>query len=578
MSQKEFQTSNKRQVAYTSRQQNTGKWEKRDDGQGFNRGHIFNRQQVSHGSKHRPSQQELEKKQDKYTINLYKQKIKEMAMKDDFDPEKCANWCKSESNNDIRRSFNIGHVLFSRLGEFQNLLDVIKLLANNKFFDFLKHKKKATFFAYSYFHTVAWIDSTNKNYFEEIVQILYEIGCDPFIVNDHKIPENAFQSVMKNNQIMEQERGMRYMVFAEGMTELSIKKIIRGIFNTGSHNELLVDRLRLAICVKPDVTMNCLANIFVTRTFPPKCTIRDMHITGNMKLLFKLLSGIDDCYRSTKLSDSSLEFFFNNCNANLPNINDALKNICNKAYTQVFSKDNYLNNDNPDRFDCDFQSLGIFIGEMAHSGYLIDMYQEFVLKCLSIDDTKLINNMQNPYTDHVDNEIRSKVAIRTIIQSGMISMDINESIKMFPPANNFIKFTFEEVLKTIKTVGIQDEQNNKIVSNTIDIEQIIFFTSLKPNNVNEVLEDSFEQFKLLIEKYPSYTDSIIERYLVNYLEICSIINDNQMNDVNRNILIEFDKYKTTIKKNKDTIDEIINDIKIDSPKAPNFWADILQLI
>ena len=197
-----------------------------------------------------------------------------------------------------------------------------------------------------------------------------------------------------------------------------------------------------------------------------------------------------------------------------------------------------------------------------------------MLKCLSDDNTLFLKDNNFQY-DYLDSELRGKMAIRAIIQSRIITAEIRDAIVSFQKPNNFIKFTLEEVIKNIKVLD-ENKNEQEEIRQDLDVDEVDFFSSINKTTIEIVFDDSAEHLKLLMEKHPGKQQQLIVRYILNFLENCSAIDDKFMNDSIKNIQFELTKYNVTIKDNQEEINELMDDIKIDSPKAPKYWKEIIN--
>jgi hypothetical protein len=503
-----------------------------------------------------------DKQETKSIITGFKGKLAEFYENGEYNASACITWCIETASTEDNK-FNVGTALFSKSGEYKQLIHVINILKEQNFFKFLQHEKKSKFWSYSYFHIIAWLNTLNNynEYFNQLVDILYEIGCDPFAENSHK--ENAFKSVMTNTQISEEERKMRYLSFANKMTMKIISKNIKSIFNIGSMDIQFINRLRFLMCLKPTETLKIMADIFVLRTIPPKCNTRDMHIGNHITLLLTMLSGIDERYKNVNFGNTAFNIYLENCNKPLPLLNESLKQLCKSAKLRALIIDENITDveiitQHKINQEFNLQALAIFIGELAKAGICMDEYETMILTALQPPPQEMIAE--------ISAEIRAKMAIRAIVQSQIMSTEIKTAIKEFPPVSSFITFTFE---------SLQDKHNNQPKEQPTE-EIHPFFTNMKPKNYEEVLEDTMYTLNTMVKKDPSNKQEILKQAITSLLENSSQIILKNINNITNELLKLFKKQD--IIKIQPFIMSNLDEISIDSPDAKKVWQNLYKII
>ena len=534
----------------------------------------------------------------KHEIDQYRQIICTFAAKKQFQPSECVEWCINNSTKDDikdeKTAFNIGTALFSRLGKYPNLLEVIKILITHSFFSFLLYKKKSGDHAYSYFHTVAWIDSTSEEFYREIVKVLYHIGCDPFQKNNHKSGENAFQSIMNNTNITVSEQQFRYMAFATGINEKVISRVIHSAFNKVTQKSMkdfftsaiegkeLIDRIRFVLCVNPEVSLNIIAKIFIAYTIKDACNTFDERITIYLDLLLCILSGADDSYRTTVLVDKSLDFFFKNYTSSLPTLNGCLYKLVQNGYKCALTENKL---DNEVIFiprEIKLQALAMLIGALANNNCIMDEYEKFIIICLSLDTNKLLEGIVDPVSINMTPELYIKIVVRAMTQSNnKKTSKIEEALSQFPRSNSFIAYHCDTLHKNnltadIQTIGNQQIDNKEKKSDII-VEEFSFFENITIKNCELVIDDSIEHVQMLLEKHISQQKEIMQQFFSCFVTNMSGLDHHQIKMAIDKIFNPKIKLcsKGDIPYLKKYFDERLDDIQKDAPKAGDIWQQIL---
>ena len=495
------------------------------------------------------------------TVEMCKEKIKIISKK------------KQENDStDVVESykFELIYNLIKGVYVNKNCLVVLEKLAQDGFFP--KHQKiTGRKGEYSVLHGAAWLhEELSNELFSEIIKLIHSLEYNIFSKNGKG--ENALSSVLAKKELNEEKKIFRYMEICK-ITNNQIDKISSSIFNKISLDKKIkpmwIDKFRFILRVNPEQSLKHFAKNLIRRK--PSASLNDPDVAAitYFDLLKISLSDIDNGYKGTKPNDKSLELFFEKNKYPIKNSQELLKFFWIEAKKTAFDEKRSI-----EQKSTDLEALGIFIGQLAKNGYLLEDYQKFIFDCLS-------DNQSFEFVSIVNKETIIKMAIRACVQSQIIDEKI-AAMLIQKKKNNLSGFLNYHIDSLTKKTVIKTEMKKEVTvesdESDEDAYEYEFFNGMNLNNFNNVVDKSLKDIeKRMLNNNYEMQAKITKKVLFNLIEKISKQMMQQIKIVMEKLLKIIDVKLFLVEKEK-IKDKHIQRLVLDSPNADNVWKAICDYL
>lgn len=483
-------------------------------------------------------------------------------------------WCQKICLNpdgkiDNEKKAEIIYNLIKAIPISENYLNILSELQKIQFCTKKAEKTKRR--QYNPLNAATWTDGISNNTYDKLIDILHAVGYNIFSKNEKM--ENAFDSILANNKLGP-DKQHRYMKLAD-INTTQIETIINNISNKicKQLNGIWIDRLRFVISINYDFSIKKYAEIILNKNLMTSCNIRDLSIEKYINIILEAINGANNNYKSCKIIDYSLQFYFHNHNHIL---------VSEQNLLDLFSKYIIDIGYNLKKYD----NLATIIGQLAHnqnniySKYLNKLYQNFIkqLDLNSEINIKMLIRLiiqSNIFPDNIQNILEDKYKLFNTGLIGSTIQELLEKIKLNKKPNDIILSRSTPNINSNKIISFKKSQSVPILSKNYKFDyNTVFFNKLNLIDFQDQIEDNIFKIQYNLKNFPSDKKLILKKIIYCLLEYIYGQFIEKIPVIISELLKLFDK-KDFIEI-KPVIDSVI--LEIDNPSKLVIWNKILEKI
>ncbi|ARF09569.1 hypothetical protein Indivirus_1_192 [Indivirus ILV1] len=446
---------------------------------------------------------------------------------------------------------DIIQILIKGILDHPEYLNILRTLAEKNYLPKITQRTEDT--RYTLYNVAAYVKSCDPEIFKELISVISLFGYNIFDQNNRK--ENAFMAIMaENNTLSIEEKKFRYMAMSQ-ISPTQIKRLVTSCFNKlNSDDKITMDKLRYALCVNPQEFIKSVAKLLIKKPYPDSCIIHDVNIYQYVKIIIETFDNCDQKkYNQVPVTEKSLELFFKLNKNRFADSNDLYKYLWNNMCI-------IATNNDQEKIIFNIQSLATTIGGFAKYGMMLNECRFFILECLKTKNSRF----NIPYDE------RPKMAIRTLIHARRISSEIITALQQFESNDGFTIATISRLANpkdSIYNPKTKSDQNRTAI---LDVDSLVFFEGMTPQNIDDVIDDTFYLLDKILNEYPNNRTEIIGRFMFCFFK--SITEFRNIKGIVTILIKNIDK--NDIIKNRKYIEmNIIPSIK--NQNCDNVWKEII---
>jgi hypothetical protein len=301
----------------------------------------------------------------------------------------------------------------------------------------------------------------------------------------------------------------------------------------------------------------------LNRKIPTSCKDEDKLIEKFIDLITKTFSGSENGFKEHQCKDESLAVFFEMNDTTLPTSDELIHKFIETAIEMaLLSTSEYAH--------LELEALGILIGAFANGNFVLDLYDEFILNCLTETNSKFAS---------LSKETQIKMAIRAVVHSKRMTSEFARAFIEFTPINGFITSTIDTLIqkngvnKSTILVQIQQKKNDE----QFDVKTVKLFGSLNDRWFDEdAIEDLVWDLEKLLTEHPECRKQIINYAISSLLEKVTPKTLKFVGPIMKEILTKIKPSEIT--EQITCFELLVEELKFDLPKVNDTWIAILQTL